>query len=547
MAIIEKNYLDLTGLSSYDTLLKTYIDSPSTKAIKKVIWDGTAEKIKFYVNKDAVATDTADFEVEVSSADVTALKARVGMSATLNAYQSKDNLTEILNVLTAGDTTVGSVTNLIAEAVDSLDVSEIALTAEDTTDLISIYGIAEVNGKIQKGASKVTLAKVAKTGAAADVSYTPAIDSDITATNVQDAITEVETDYKAAIAALDTTSDVGVASKSGKIVTITGSVKEENGIIAKGTATDIALAGVASTGKAEDVSIDDTAGKITATTVEGALGELADLGAAKTVYFTDNTDTTGTDYATIYKLYQGSTGSAASPVAGELIGTINIPKDQFVNDADLVNITYNDGKLYDGATDVTELIKGTGGTATADDAGKYFKIVFELSGTATKDKATIYISVKELSHVYTGGTTAEATVSVDTATDVITVTINNIASSKITYSTGTVEGALDRIDGADTVTGSFRKGDADTLATAIGANTDVASANTIYGAKAYADNAVTTAVEALDGSATIASVSGDTITIKGGISEADGVVGNASGDDVTISPIASASISALFA
>ncbi len=54
------------------------------------------------------------------------------------------------------------------------------------------------------------------------------------------------------------------------------------------------------------------------------------------------------------------------------------------------------------------------------------------------------------------------------------------------------------------------------------------------------------AVAALDGSATIASVSSETITIKAGVSQTDGVVGQATGDDITISPIATASINALF-
>ena len=58
--------------------------------------------------------------------------------------------------------------------------------------------------------------------------------------------------------------------------------------------------------------------------------------------------------------------------------------------------------------------------------------------------------------------------------------------------------------------------------------------------------AASSAVAALDGSAAIASVSSETITIKAGVSQTDGVVGQATGDDITISPIATASINALF-
>ena len=69
---------------------------------------------------------------------------------------------------------------------------------------------------------------------------------------------------------------------------------------------------------------------------------------------------------------------------------------------------------------------------------------------------------------------------------------------------------------------------------AVGSSSDAASANTIYGAKAYADGLVA----ALDGSATIASVANDVVTIKAGIVEVDGVVSNNTSADIVLSKVA---------
>ena len=337
---------------------------------------------------------------------------------------------------------------------------------------------------------------------------------------------------KDAIDGLDVT-EFAIASVSSNVVTIHG-VKEVDGKIAVGNtaANDIVLEEVAYTGAAADVSVADTAGKLEATTVEGALAELADAAADQAVYMTDNTSTSGTDYAAIYKIYQG-TGSAASPVAGELVGTINIPKDQFVDEAALVDIVYDSatGKLMDGDVDVTEIIKGEGGTATAADAGKYVKLVFAVT-TGSAAKSTIYISVKDLAHVYTGGDTTEISVSVDTSTDVITASIIDVAASKITYIAADVSqgiaresvgAALTRIDGDAQTTGSISKKVADAIG-ALDTSSDVAVATFTAGTSGAAD----------------------VVTLQGSIKEEDGVIAAGTADTITLSNITTAQINGLF-
>lgn len=258
---------------------------------------------------------------------------------------------------------------------------------------------------------------------------------------------------------------------NGDIITLNG-IKEEDGkIVADNTsANQIVFAKVAKTGAAEDVSYSATIGETAVTNVDDALDAIVDaMGdgvASKTIYMTDNTSTSGTDYAQIYKIYQGSNGNASAPDANELVGTINIPKDQFVESSDLVDITFNslDGKLYDGVVDVTSLIKGAE-AATAADAGKYVKIVFAIT-SGSLAKSTIYINVKSLVDVYRSGSqsTDEIVITIDPATNEITAApgTNGIQAAHISIEdTGdiitatNVEGALaeiaTEIDGMDAV------------------------------------------------------------------------------------------------
>ena len=199
---------------------------------------------------------------------------------------------------------------------------------------------------------------------------------------------------EAAIGALDTDENVTLASKSGKVITLTGALSETDGIVS-GAGTAVTLAGVASTGKAEDVAIDDTEGNFTATDVEGALAELAEASAggvaSKTVYMVDESSGQSA-YAKVYTFYQGADSSDMTKNTN--LGSVNIPKDKVVQGGAVVDITYDDGKLYDGSTDVTALIKGSG-TATAADAGKYIKL------TLQNVSDPLYIAAKDLVDIYT--------------------------------------------------------------------------------------------------------------------------------------------------
>lgn len=177
---------------------------------------------------------------------------------------------------------------------------------------------------------------------------------------------------KAAAAAAQATADAKVASISAGNDAIAVSTSSP----ASSTAPAISLVLSPKTGNA--LSIQTGSGE------EGLFYQPA----AAVVYSMAKRGTAASGYAATYDL------TADGVATGD---AINIPKDMVIESGSVVDITYDNGHLYDGAVDVTEIIKGTG-TATAADAGKYIKLVV---ANATDDK--IYIKATDLVDIYTAG------------------------------------------------------------------------------------------------------------------------------------------------
>ena len=179
---------------------------------------------------------------------------------------------------------------------------------------------------------------------------------------------------------------------------------------------------------AANVSFDDTTAQTGASTVQGAIESIAQATgggvAAKTVYITETAGGSSDLYSKRYGVYQGGEGSAQSPDPTELLANIDIPKDMVVEEGSVVDIVFDDtdDSLHEGSIsgpDVTEAIKGQGGTATAADAGKYIKLVI-----ANASSTALYIKATDLVDIYTGGTSADGTISIS-ASNEITFTLSS--------------------------------------------------------------------------------------------------------------------------
>lgn len=116
----------------------------------------------------------------------------------------------------------------------------------------------------------------------------------------------------------------------------------------------------------------------------------------------------------------------------------------------------------------------------------------------------------------------------------LTKGITAATNSELTTLAGrvtTAEGKLNTIQGDASTAGSIAKAQADAISTVVGTGSDAKTADTVNGAKAYADDAVSTAVGGLDvNEFSLATESSGVVTIKG-IKEVDGEI--AVGTDTT--------------
>ncbi len=210
--------ITLDNLTEYDLKIKELMSTEDAKSIKTVLWDSTNEQIKFYKKYNATLSDTADYAVSISSTDVESLKTRVGLSTTLNSYESATNLTAIMNILTGNSSTTGSIAKIASDEADAaesaantytdtaiaaLDASVSASGTAQHSGTFVVNGITEVDGVITAVSSvevenagaaatlEAQLAAVAKSGDADDVAYDNTT-SGLTATDVQAAIDEIK-------------------------------------------------------------------------------------------------------------------------------------------------------------------------------------------------------------------------------------------------------------------------------------------------------------------------------------------------------------------
>ena len=222
-------------------------------------------------------------------------------------------------------------------------------------------------------------------------------------------------------------------------------------------------------------------------------------GDAQLTIQTAATPTSG--YLKTYEFYQGD-----PTVAANLKGKIDIPKDFVVKSGSIVK------------------------NPTGQPAGTYLALVINTmdsaSGTATD--TTVYINVADLCDVYTAAPNASEVQLAISNTNEISASVVAIDGTKIGYkaesSAGagdaeSVKAALTRLDGSDSTTGSVAE-------------------------------KIQTAINALDTSTDVSIASYDsttsTITLQNGVKEENGVIAQGTGDGITISPIATADINALF-
>lgn len=283
-----------------------------------------------------------------------------------------------------------------------------------------------------------------------------------------------------AINELDVATDTGAATISGSTLTING-VQQENGLIKDGGSTTINL----------DGEYNATDNKIaTQSTVANVIADLDSVADAD-----DTTAQTG--HATI---------TTATPT-----GDFKV----------LNSVTETDGKLT--AADAYN-VKKVAATAEAEDLFK-----------TTNSAATYDTTSSEISNTWKTVVNSNALAdgdSVDADLNKLDTKIAGLADEVIANEQTTAT-ALNAISNSVGLENNFSLDLSSDTTTIIKDDTDVKSA------LLHLANNIKDVTSDLDGSATIATKSGNTVTLKAGVTETDGIISNSTGNDIVLADVAS--------
>ena len=414
-----------TGIKFYSKALgATAAATLSTETTGSVVFDKTSKAI--YVNgvkyggslvADATyssniltitKTDntsiTLDFSTLANAASV--MKAFDDVAAELNAIETGAGLNA------DGTYTANSSANYIADATSLKDadnkldtaVKNISDSLLDVTDF-KYY----INGTTPTTTTIRTITENNELKPVIDVTDAVAVANPLT--------TKTYVDNK--VAALD--GSATIASKSGDVVTLKAGLTEVDGVVSNNSGTDIVLEEVATTGAAADVSIADTGNKITATTVEGALAELADAITNTTVSVDSNEK--------IISMSNSNVLLSTLKIAIEKQGTRENQKDYIVlkgiNDTEVAKVDAS-AFVLDGMLSSAELV--TTAESGVEVTAPYIKLTFNTDA----GQQPIRFSVSSLVDTYTSGNSTALTVSKYT----ITPNTGAVAENAGTLTTG---------------------------------------------------------------------------------------------------------------
>lgn len=181
------------------------------------------------------------------------------------------------------------------------------------------------------------------------------------------------------------------------------------------------------------------------------------------------------------------------------------------------------------------------GTYTANSSTNYLKTVTSLKGADEALDAQIKTVADEVDAIETGaGLEANGAYSADSTTNYLTqATSLKDADKKLDTKVKSIEDSLFDVTDFNYISNGTSTSirtveDGGKLKPVIDTTDAVGSSNPLT-TKTYVDNKVA----ALDGTATIASKSGDVVTLKAGLTETDGVVANSTATDIQLAAVAS--------
>lgn len=308
---------------------------------------------------------------------------------------------------------------------------------------------------------------------------------------------------------------------------------------------------------AEKITIADAGGLITATDVEGALQELASASAggvaSKTVYITETSGSSSDPFSKRYGIYQGATGSSASPVPAEKLADLDIPKDMVVESGTVGTVTTADVP-YAGAVPGDKYIDLVIANATSDHIyipANSLVDIYTAQQSATQVQLVIDNNNEISATIVAGSVTAT-----ELASDAVTtakiadanVTTAKIADSNVTTakiadenvtlgklasgvqtSLGLADTAVQSVTASDPTTGTDGTITVDGTEVAVkGLGSAAYTASTAYDAAGTGASEAAAAVAALDSSTSdVTATTGSSLAVLTQVDVTDGLISGA--------------------
>lgn len=318
-----KKLISLDNLTSYDTLIKKYVDDADAvvdaKSIKKVIVNG--DNIEFY--KSTADGAAPDYTVAISSSDVEQLLEDISeLKGTVAGYSSTNTVASAVSAAQkAAEDHADAKVKELADGAVATNTAAIAAINNSETGILKTakdYTDALANGQVKTNKEAIEAINDSATGIEA-----------VAKKYTDDEIYKVET-------------TIGTIAEGETVVSLIADAKKagtdaQSALDAYKTTNDVAVAAAKKAGDdaqanvdaLENVVGDMTSVKTTAKTVAGAVDELKDAidSAAEAGEVTINASATPTDgYLKTYVFSQ----------AGSEIGKIDIPKDLVVTAGEVV-------------------------------------------------------------------------------------------------------------------------------------------------------------------------------------------------------------------
>ena len=492
--------------------------------VANIITEGTYNSDS---NKIATQSTVSD---AINALDVNTDKGAASISGstiTINAVQQENGLIKNGGSTTINlDGTYNADTNKIAtkstvtEAINALDATNIQgvdYTAADASNgaKLTFKGVSETDGVIAQGTGDTVLqfAKVATSGAAADVSIADA-QSKITATNVEDALTELATNIENLVGGMRYNGDIDSAT-----ATLNGST------------SDI---------RPGDIYLANAAFSIGSTSVEA--GDMI-------VYKGDKSTSTVTLNNSNCTIIEKETDTMVT--AG---GTLTDDYVVFGNGNKEVTTTSNNSYTISASDLNTAITKANSALQSISKGTDGTYVTTTIGAKDSNNNQTVGVEVAQSTVTYNAA--SDPNPATLTATDGL---LNETAIPQIkSYVDAKVGTAVQSVDGSATenakvvtqsnyatvkVTATTDANNNVTLDSAVGLTVQaVSSADSTHmglaeasDVKTYVDGKITD----LDGSAAIASVANNVVTIKTGVTETDGIISNTTGTtDIVLEEVA---------